>query len=135
MINAVVLVGRLTKVPELKSTQSNIYFTNFTLAVNRQSKDDKWETQADFINCIVWRAQAENLCKYQTKGSLIGVQGRIQTRTYEDEKGTTKYITEVVCDQITFLDTKKKEEDNGYQADPEFEEEKIPGTQEEDLPF
>lgn len=134
-MNRTILIGRLTKTPEVKSTQSGISVVAFTIAVNRAFTNEQGEKEADFIQCVVWRKQAENLAKYCDKGSLIGVEGRIQTRTYEDDKGNTKYITEVVCDQITFLDTKKKEEDNGYQADPEFEEEKIPGTQEEDLPF
>lgn len=134
-MNRTILIGRLTKTPEVKSTQSGISVVAFTIAVNRAFTNEQGEKEADFIQCVVWRKQAENLAKYCDKGSLIGVEGRIQTRTYEDDKGNTKYITEVVCDQITFLDTKKKEEDNGYQADPEFEEEKIAGTQEEDLPF
>lgn len=119
MINATILVGRLVKTPELKSTTSNIYFTNFTLAVNRQFKSDNKEQEADFINCITWRSNAENLCKYQTKGSLIGVQGRIQTRNYETEEGT-RYITEVVADSIQFLESKK---DSNYpQTDEEIDE-------------
>ena len=117
MINATILVGRLVKTPELKSTQSNIYFTNFTIAVNRQFKSESGEQEADFINCITWRKQAENLCKYQTKGSLIGVQGRIQTRSYEADNGT-RYITEVVADSIQFLETKG----NYPQTDEEIDE-------------
>lgn len=119
MINATILVGRLVKTPELKSTQSNIYFTNFTIAVNRQFKSESGEQEADFINCITWRKQAENLCKYQTKGSLIGVQGRIQTRSYEADNGT-RYITEVVADSIQFLESKK--DDNYPQTDEEIDE-------------
>ena len=108
MINNVVLVGRLTKDPELKSTQSNIHFCNFTLAVNRQYKNEQGESETDFISCIVWRASAENLAKYQRKGALIGVEGRIATRNYETDSGT-KYITEVVCDNVQFLESKKEE--------------------------
>ena len=116
-MNVSILIGRLVKTPELKSTQSNIYFTNFTIAVNRQFKSESGEQEADFINCIVWRKQAENLCKYQTKGNLIGVQGRIQTRSYEADSGT-RYITEVVADSIQFLETKG----NYPQADEEIDE-------------
>ena len=105
MINRTILVGRITKDPELKATQSNISFVNFTLAVNRQFKDDKGETQVDFIQCIVWRKQSENLARYVKKGALLGIEGRIQTRNYETEEGT-RYITEVVCDTVQFLETK-----------------------------
>ena len=105
MINSVVLVARLVKTPELKMTQSNIPFTNFTVAVNRQFKSESGEQEADFINCITWRAQAENLCKYQTKGSLIGISGRITTRNYEKDDRTI-YVTEVVADSIQFLESK-----------------------------
>jgi single-strand DNA-binding protein len=108
MINRVILVGRLTKDPELKSTQSNINFCNFTLAVNRQFKSENGEHDADFISCIVWRIQAENLAKYQRKGNLVGVEGRIQVRNYETDTGI-KYITEVVADNIQFLESKKEE--------------------------
>lgn len=114
MINNVVLVGRLTKDPELKQTSSGIYFSNFTLAVNRSFKNDSGETEADFINCIVWRNQAENLCKYMKKGSQIGVEGRIQTRSYETEEGM-RYITEVVANSITFLESKAEKTDNSFQ--------------------
>jgi len=108
MINNVVLVGRLTKSPELKMTQSNIPFVNFTLAVNRAFKTESGEQEADFISCIVWRKQSESLAKYQTKGSLLGIEGRLQTRTY-DKDGTTVYITEVVADSIQFLEPKKSD--------------------------
>lgn len=135
-MNRSILIGRLTKTPELKSTQSGISVAAFTVAVNRPFSNESGEREADFIQCVVWRKQAEKLVKYCDKGSLVGIEGRIQTRSYEDDKGNSKYVTEVVCDQITFLDTKKKEEDNsGYQPDPEFQEEKVPNTQEEDLPF
>jgi single-strand DNA-binding protein len=118
MINKVVLVGRITKSPELKMTQSNIPFVNFTIAVNRPFKDDKGETQADFIQSIVWRRQAENTARFVKKGDLIGVEGRIQTRNYEDDNGRTIYITEVVCDSIVFLETK----DTHPQTDEEIDE-------------
>lgn len=132
-MNRSILIGRLTKTPELKTTQSNISVVTFTIAVNRPFTNEQGEKEADFIQCVVWRKQAENLVKYCDKGNLIGVEGRIQTRQYESDNGM-RYITEVVADQITFLES-KKQEDNGYQPDPEFKEDKVPGTQEEDLPF
>jgi single-strand DNA-binding protein len=109
MINQVVLVGRITKDVELKSTQSNIPVVTFTLAVNRQYSSESGEREADFIQCVTWRKQAENMAKFVHKGDLIGIQGRIQTRQYESEQGT-KYITEVVCDNIQYLETKREEE-------------------------
>lgn len=103
-MNRVVLVGRLTKDPELKRTNADIPVVQFTLAVDRQFSSQNGERQADFISCVVWRQQAENLAKYMRKGSLIGVEGRLQVRTYEDAGGVKRYVTEVVCDQIQFLE-------------------------------
>lgn len=102
-MNQVILTGRLTKDPELRTTQSDKQVVSFTLAV------DKYGEGADFINCIVWGKQAENLCKYQEKGSQIGLSGRIQVRSYEDDKGNKRNITEVVADSIEYLGTKKKD--------------------------
>lgn len=149
MINKVILVGRITKDPELKSTQSNINFVNFTLAVNRQFTDQSGERQADFIQCNVWRRQAENLARFIKKGALLGVEGRIQTRTYEVD-GNTRYITEVVCDSVQFLENKgdsssastndtpeptyQQEEHNDKDSD-EFYETSKQLAAEEDLPF
>jgi len=144
MINRVILVGRITKDPELKSTQSNISFVNFTLAVNRQFTDQTGDRQADFIQCIVWRKQADNLAQYIKKGALLGVEGRIQTRTYEAENGT-RYITEVVCDSVQFLENKgdSSSSSTGYTEQPEysnddsdeFYETSKQLAAEEDLPF
>jgi single-strand DNA-binding protein len=121
MINKVILVGRITKDPELKSTQSNINFVNFTIAVNRQFTDQSGERQADFIQCIVWRRQAENLARFIKKGALLGVEGRIQTRTFEADNGT-RYITEVVCDSVQFLENK------GDQSPSDYMEQQAPET-------
>jgi len=129
MINSVVLVGRITKSPELKSTQSNISFTNFTLAVNRQFTSQNGEQEVDFIQCIAWRKQAENMAQYLHKGSLIGVLGRIQTRTYEADNGT-RYITEVVCDNVQFLESKSERQE---EKQDEFETPKQ--NDEDDMPF
>ena len=100
-MNQVVLTGRLTKDPELKQTSSDKSVASFTLAV------DKYGEGADFINCVVWGKQAENLCKYQGKGSQIGLTGKINTRTYDDAKGNKQYVTEVIADSIEFLGSKK----------------------------
>ena len=106
MINNVVLIGRLTKDIELKSTQNGIAVTSFTLAVNRPFKNQQGENEADFINCVAWRKQAENAAKFLGKGSLIGVEGRIETRNYEGQDGKRVYVTEVVADRIQFIETK-----------------------------
>lgn len=110
MINRVVLVGRITKDPELKSTPSNIPVANFTLAVNRQFTNQSGEREADFIQCVVWRKQAENLVKYVQKGALLGIEGRIQTRSYEADNGM-RYVTEVLCDSVQFLERKGKSDE------------------------
>lgn len=105
MINRVVLVGRITRDPELKATASGISVVTFSLAVNRNFSGQQGERQADFIQCVVWRNQAENLAKYIRKGALLGVEGRIQTRNYETDQGV-RYITEVQCDSVQFLESK-----------------------------
>ena len=107
------MVGRLVKDPELKRTNADIPVVQFTLAVNRTFSNQNGERQADFISCVVWRGQAENLAKYMRKGSQIGVEGRIQVRNYEDAGGVRRYVTEVVCEQIHFLETKGSRE-GGY---------------------
>ena len=140
MINKVILVGRITKDPEVKSTQSNIPVVSFTLAVNRQFSDQSGERQADFIQCVVWRKQAENLARFVKKGALLGVEGRIQTRQYEAENGT-RYVTEVVCDSVQFLESKgetdtERETAKTETADnDEFYETSKQLAAEEDLPF
>lgn len=103
-INQIVLTGRLTRDPELRTTTSDKQVASFTLAVDRYGEG------ADFINCVVWGKQAENLCKYQEKGSQIGLTGRINTRTYDDAKGNKQYVTEVIADSIEFLGSRRREE-------------------------
>ncbi|WP_342433740.1 single-stranded DNA-binding protein [Neobacillus sp. FSL H8-0543] len=105
MINRVVLVGRLTKDPELKYTPNGIAVATFTLAVNRQFSNPQGEREADFLNIVVWRKAAENVANYLKKGSLAGVDGRIQVRTYEQD-GKRQYFTEIVADNVQFLEPK-----------------------------
>ena len=105
-MNKAILVGRLTKDPEMRTTSSGIAVTSFTVAVNRPYSDQSGERQTDFINCVIWRKQAENVAKYCTKGSLVAVEGRIQTRSYDHQDGSKRYVTEVVCDNVTFLSSK-----------------------------
>lgn len=106
MINRVILVGRLTRDPDLRVSQSNVAVTNFNLAVNRPFTDANGERGADFINCVTFRKQAENVNQYVKKGSLVGVDGRLQTRNYENKDGQRVYVTEVVCDSVQFLEPK-----------------------------
>lgn len=112
MINRTVLVGRLTRDPQLKRTAQGEAVTSFTLAVNRNYTSRDGQQQADFINCVVWRKLAENVERYCSKGSLVGVEGRIQTRSYENNQGQRVNVVEVVCDSVQFLETKKAESDN-----------------------
>lgn len=110
-MNKVVLVGRLTKDPELKFTpQSGTAVASFTLAVNRRFKKDDGPA-ADFINIVVWGKTAESCSNYLKKGSQASVAGRLETRSYEAKDGTKRYITEVIADEVTFLDPKKNNED------------------------
>lgn len=124
MLNSVCLVGRLTRDPELKYTTSNVAVATFTLAVNRNFKDANGERETDFINCVIWRQQAENLANWAKKGALIGITGRIQTRNYENQQGQRVYVTEVVAENFQMLESRAAREggsasgtfgnDNGY---------------------
>ncbi|PKE38522.1 single-stranded DNA-binding protein [Macrococcoides caseolyticum] len=106
MLNRVVLVGRLTKDPEYRVTPSGVAIASFTLAVNRTFTNAQGERQADFINCIVFRKQADNVNTYLHKGSLAGVDGRLQSRSYDNQEGRRVYVTEVVCESVQFLEPK-----------------------------
>ncbi|WLR41872.1 single-stranded DNA-binding protein [Bacillus carboniphilus] len=106
MLNRVVLVGRLTKDPELRYTPNGVAVATFTLAVNRTFTNQQGEREADFINCVVWRRQAENVANFLNKGSLAGVDGRLQSRSYEDQSGRRVFVTEVVGDSVQFLEPK-----------------------------
>lgn len=112
MINNVVLVGRLTRDLELRYTTSNKAAVNFTLAVNRNFKNEKGELTADFIGCTAYGKQAENMARFLNKGSLIGVEGRISTRNFQGKDGKTVYITEVIADKVNFLESKKQGNNN-----------------------
>lgn len=109
MINTVTLVGRLTKDPELRYTQTGKGVATFTLAVTRPFKNQNGDYEADFINCQTWGKAAENLANYMRKGNKVGVVGRIQTRNYENNQGQKVYVTEVVAEQVTFLESKNEQ--------------------------
>lgn len=112
MLNRVVLVGRLTKDPEFRTTQNGVSVTTFTLAVNRTFTNAQGKQDADFINCVTFRKQAENVNNYLSKGSLAGVDGRLQSRSYENQEGRRVFVTEVVADSVQFLDTKGNNQQN-----------------------
>lgn len=105
MINRVVLVGRLTKDPVLRKTGSGASVTSFTVACDRRIKTEGQPT-ADFINCVAWNKVADLMAQYLHKGSLVGVEGRIQTRSYDDQTGKRVYVTEIVADSVQFLEPK-----------------------------
>lgn len=149
MINNVVLVGRLTRDPELKYTGSNVAVASFSLAVNRNFKDANGERETDFINCVIWRQQAENLANWAKKGALIGITGRIQTRSYENQQGQRIYVTEVVAENFQMLESRAAREggnaNGGYNQQPQQQTQNFGRSnpmqgnpmdiQESDLPF
>lgn len=122
MLNRVVLVGRLTKDPEFRTTQSGVDVATFTLAVNHNFKSKNGEQQADFINCVVFRKQAENVNNYLNKGSLAGVDGRLQSRSYENKEGNRVFVTEVVCDSVQFLEPKNAQTSNNNQSNNQVQQ-------------
>lgn len=104
MINNVTLIGRLTRDAELRYTPSNIATAQFNIACNRNFKNANDEYDADFINCVMWREQAERFCNWTRKGMLVGIVGRIQTRNYENQQGQRIYVTEVVAENFQILE-------------------------------
>ncbi|MBN6859293.1 single-stranded DNA-binding protein [Staphylococcus capitis] len=137
MINRFIGVGRLTKDPEFRTTPNGVSVTTFTIAVNRTFTNAQGEREADFINCVTFRKQADNVNKFLTKGSLAGVEGRIQTRSYENNEGRRIFVTKVVCDSVQFLDTKNNNGNNNRQQTEQTQQEKPfdNGNDFPDLPF
>ncbi|HFI0042603.1 TPA: single-stranded DNA-binding protein [Streptococcus suis] len=132
MINNVVLVGRMTRDAELRYTPSNQAVATFTLAVNRNFKNQDGEREADFINCVIWRQQAENLANWAKKGALIGITGRIQTRSYDNQQGQRVYVTEVVAESFQLLESRGQQSNS---QDGLFGNSSPMDIQDEDLPF
>lgn len=138
MLNSVNLVGRLTADPQLRYTPNGIATCSMTLAVNRPFANQQGEREADFISVVVWRKQGENAANYLRKGSLAGVTGRIQTRNYENSEGKKVFITEVVAEQVQFLETKNSQSNSGQTNnynDPFASNGKPIEIRDEDLPF
>ena len=141
-MNKVFLIGRLTRDPELRYTGNNTAVATFSLAVNRNFSNQQGEREADFINIVVWRKQAENVKNYLSQGSQVAVDGRIQTRSYDDNNGQKRYVTEVVADNVEFLGSKNSSNNssNGsHNEEPtpyDFGDEKEPkGTDVDSNPF
>ncbi len=145
-MNKVILVGRLARDPELRTTQSGTPVVSFTVACDRRFAKQGEERQADFINCVAWNKTAEFISRYFTKGMRIALDGRIQTRSYDDQNGNKRYITEVVAEDVEFAQSKNESGSNGgYQAPaysapvaPQAPSADIDGfmpVEEEDLPF
>ena len=109
-MNKVVLVGRLTADPELRYTASNKAYTRFTIAVNRNYKNEDGESEADFISVVAWEKRAETICKYVKKGNRLGIAGKIQTGSYEKEDGSRGYLTDVIVSELEFLENKTKDD-------------------------
>lgn len=150
------LVGRLTRPVDLRYTQTGIAYGSFTLAVTRKYKNKDGEREADFINCVIWKKGAELLANYTQKGSLIGVTGPIQTRSYDNQQGQRVYVTEVLVENFDFLESRKNDADgfsnagnintqnfnknqnlggNFENSDPFMSNGDVFNVQEDDLPF
>lgn len=150
------LVGRLTRPVDLRYTQTGIAYGSFTLAVTRKYKNKDGEREADFINCVIWKKGAELLANYTQKGSLIGVSGPIQTRSYDNQQGQRVYVTEVLVENFYFLESRKNDADgfsnagnintqnfnknqnlggNFENSDPFMSNGDVFNVQEDDLPF
>lgn len=119
-MNKVILIGRLARDPEMRTTGGGTAVTRFTLAVSRNFTNQNGEREADFISCVAWRRQAENIAKYCTKGSQVAVEGRIQTGSYDGQDGTKRYTTDIVADNVTFLGSRTNSDNTNYQPNDNF---------------
>lgn len=135
MINRFIGVGRLTADPKFRTTQSGVSIANFTLAINRNFKNKDNETDCDFINCVVFRKQAENVDNYLSKGDLAGIDGRIQSRSYENKEGNMVFVTEVVADSVQFLEPKGNNNQNVSQGQQTGTRKQQTGNVAKDNPF
>lgn len=143
-MNICALTGRFTTDPELKNTQSGVSVTSFCLAVDRKYQPQGEEKKADFIDCVAWRNTADFICKYFNKGSMIGIEGEIQTRNFEDKNGNKRKATEIVVSNVSFCGSKSSNNSVGIEVDPlpafaekldnmDFTE--VPDASDDDLPF
>ena len=134
-MNKVFLIGRLTRDPELRYTGSNVPVASFSLAVNRNYTNQSGEREADFINIVVWRKQAENVKNYLSQGSQVAIDGRIQTRSYDDKDGNKRYVTEVIADNVEFLGSKASNNNSSSdnQGPTPYDFDKAPDTKGTDV--
>lgn len=146
MINNVVLVGRLTKDPDLRYTNTGLAVATFTLAVNRNFTNQSGNREADFINCVIWRKQAENLANFAKKGSLVGITGRIQTRNYDNQQGQKVFVTEVLVENFQMLEPRRASDPRTQDSNNQFQQQQTGNDSEpfngaqidisdDDLPF
>lgn len=137
MINKAIIVGRITKDPELRKTQNGTSVVSFTIACNRRVPSQGQD--ADFISCVAWNKPADFMAQYVKKGALLGLEGRIQTRNYDDKDGKRVYVTEVVADSVQFLESKKQAENVGNEATGALQNDEYADytadIQTDDLPF
>jgi single-strand DNA-binding protein len=139
-MNRVELIGRITRDPELRYTGNNIATTRFTLAVNRPFQSQNGEQGTDFINIVVWRKQAENVCNFLNKGSLVSIEGRLQTGSYDDKDGNKRYTMEVVADSVQFLESKSQSQGRSNNEPSPYDyqnanDNNVPGMNVSDDPF
>ena len=133
MLNKIILMGRLTRDPELRRTQSGTAVASFTLAVDRDYKPQDGERETDFIDIVAWRGTGEFVSKYFTKGRMAVVEGRLQVRDWTDKDGNKRRSTEVVADNVYFGDSKRSE--SGTPAEPSWELQELPDEEKGELPF
>ena len=119
-MNKVILIGRLSQDPEMRSTTSGVAMTTFNVAVSRNRSNQNGERETDFFRCVAWRNQAENIAKYCQKGSQVAIEGRIQNNTYEAQDGTRRYSTDVIAENVTFLGSRSDAQRNNSSAPQEM---------------
>ena len=134
-MNRVFLIGNLTRDPELSTTNSGVNYCRFSLAVQRRFASNNGEREADFINVVVWRGQADNCHKYLRKGSKAGVVGSLQSRSYDAQDGTKRYVTEVVADEVEFLSSRSSDGATSQDATPATDAGDLQPIEDDDLPF
>ncbi|MBR4002840.1 MAG: single-stranded DNA-binding protein [Clostridia bacterium] len=134
-MNKSILIGNLTRDPEFSTTNSGVNYCKFTLAVPRKYSNEAGERETDFINIVVWRTQAENCHKYLKKGNKAGVVGSIQTRSYEAQDGTKRYVTEVVAEEVEFLNTRNQNNTGEPTPPPESHRPELQPIEDDSLPF
>ena len=134
-MNKVILIGNLTRDPELSTTNSGVNYCKFTLAVQRKYSNEAGERETDFINIVVWRTQAENCHKYLKKGNKAGVVGSLQTRSYDAQDGSKRYVTEVIAEEVEFLNTRNQNNTGEPVPPPEPHRPELEPIEDDSLPF